>query len=207
MPTPPQAYDEERNLSDRMVALEVEMRHVRSDLTAIHAKLDSMQERFDASQAKSDARFDAMQAKSDARFDAMEAKSDARFHAMEAKSDARFDAMQAKSDRAFCDLKEKFDAASKEGQAKTDVRFDAMQAEFKAMRAESDARYNDLQLKVANIQATMLTKDEFRDFLDKRFSPLEQRNDKFEARILRTFVGLFTGALLLFATLLFHTAR
>ena len=75
---------------------------VRSDYRALHAKVDALDEKFDAKFDSLDARIDALDGKFDAKFDSL----GARINALDGKFEARFDSLDARINA----LDGKFDA-------------------------------------------------------------------------------------------------
>ena len=110
----PQAEGMARALGDELTERVVTKSDLDDAIQPIHARLDTMEAKFDGKFDATEARFDAMEDKFDAKFDAMDVKFDAvegKFDAVEGKFDAvegRFDAVDAKIDSVHRELTGKF---------------------------------------------------------------------------------------------------
>ena len=100
----PQAEGMARALGDELAGRVVTKSDLDNAIQPIHARLDTMEAKFDGKFEATEARFDAMDAKFEARFDAM----DARFDAMDARFDAMEDKFDAKIDSVHRELSGKF---------------------------------------------------------------------------------------------------
>ena len=102
---------------------------VRSDYRALHAKVDALDEKFDA-------KFDSL----DARIDALDGKFDAKFDALDGKFDAKFDSLGARINT----LDGKFEA-----------KFDSLGARINALDGKFDAKFNALGTQIRFIFAIL----------------------------------------------------